>query len=64
MYVSQTRHFSILTNHVYSCKRKKEEISLSPMTKALIPTEMSKGQIDHTKNGLQTVRLHSDYGST
>ena len=31
-------------------KRKKEEIWLSPMTKAPTPTEMSKGQSDNTNN--------------
>ena len=30
--------------------RKKEDIWFSSMTKALIPTEMSKEQIDNTKN--------------
>ena len=29
---------------------KKEEIRLSPMTKAPTPTEMSKGQSDNTNN--------------
>ena len=31
-------------------KDKKEEIWLSPMTKAPTPTEMSKGQSDNTNN--------------
>ena len=31
-------------------KEKKEEIWLSPMTKAHTPTEMSKGQSDQTNN--------------
>ena len=31
-------------------KDEKEEIWPSPMTKALIPTEMSKGQSDNTNN--------------
>ena len=31
-------------------KEKKEEIRLSPMTKAPTPTEMSKGQSDNTNN--------------
>ena len=31
-------------------KEKKEEIWLSPMTKAPTPTEMSKGQTDNTNN--------------
>ena len=33
-----------------SSKKKKEEIWLSPMTKAPTPTEMSKGQNDNTNN--------------
>ena len=36
------------TNTIY--KEKKEEIWLSPMTKAPTPTEMSKGQGDNTNN--------------
>ena len=36
-------------NRVYY-KDKKEEIRLSPMTKAPKPTEMSKGQSDNTNN--------------
>ena len=41
---------------LYACiyygmyKEKKEEIWLSPMTKAPTPTEMSKGQSDKTNN--------------
>ena len=31
-------------------QEKKEEIWLSPMTKAPTPTEMSKGQSDNTNN--------------
>ena len=31
-------------------EEKKEEIWLSPMTKAPTPTEMSKGQSDNTNN--------------
>ena len=31
-------------------ERKKEEIWLSPMTKAPIPTELCKGQSDNTNN--------------
>ena len=31
-------------------QEKKEEIWLGPMTKAIIPTEMSNGQSDSTKN--------------
>ena len=33
-----------------SLEHKKEEIWLSPMTKAPKPTEMSKGQSDNTNN--------------
>ena len=33
-----------------SCKDKKEEIWLIPMTKASTPTEMSKGQSDNRNN--------------
>ena len=32
------------------CEEKKEEIWLSPMTKAPTPTEISKGQSDNTNN--------------
>ena len=35
---------------LWSVKRKKEEIWLSPIAEAVIPTEMSKGQSDNTKN--------------
>ena len=35
---------------IKSWKEKKEEIWLSPMTKAPTPTEMSKGQSDNTNN--------------
>ena len=34
----------------HGIKEKKEEIWLSPMTKAPTPTEMSKGQSDNTNN--------------
>ena len=37
-----------MTNYVF-CE-KKEEIWLSPMTKAPTPTEMSKGKSDNTNN--------------
>ena len=37
-------------NRSHVSHEKKEEIWLSPMTKAPTPTEMSKGQIDDTKN--------------
>ena len=36
-------------------KRKKEEIGLSPMTKALTPTEKSKKQRDNTKKCHQNI---------
>ena len=35
---------------LYMYKENKEEIWLSPMTKAPTPTEMSKGQSDNTNN--------------
>ena len=44
---------------------KKEEIWLSPMTKAHTPTEMSKGQIDNTNNATKSLikqRLRTDFG--
>ena len=40
--------FLVVTLFLY--KEKKEEIWLSPMTKAPTPTEMSKGQSDNTNN--------------
>ena len=43
-----------------------EEISLSPLTKALTPAEMSKGQSDNTNNATKssiTQRLRTDLGS-
>ena len=46
-------------------KREKEEIGLSPMTTALIPTEMSKGESDNKNNAtksLITQRLQTDLG--
>ena len=46
---------------------KKEEIWLSPMTKAPIPTEMSKGQRDNTKTSPKssiTQRLWTDSGQS
>ena len=44
---------------------KKEEIWLSPMTKAPTPTEMSKGQSDNTNNATKSSikqRLRTDLG--
>ena len=38
-----------LLQYIFNQDRK-EEIWLSPMTKAPIPTEMSKGQSDNTNN--------------
>ena len=48
----QTLNFSAMFWNVtvYQSKDKKEEIWLSPMTKAPTPTEMSKGQSDNTNN--------------
>ena len=46
-------------------KEKKEEIWLSPMTKAPTPTEMSKGQSDNTNNATKNSikqRLRTDLG--
>ena len=47
------------------CKRKKEEIWISPTTKAPIPTEISKGQRDNTNTSPKssiTQRLWTDLG--
>ena len=44
-------------------QEKKEEIWLSPMTKAPTPTEKSKKQRDNTKPH-QKRRLHNDCGPT
>ena len=46
-------------------EEKKEEIWLSPMTKAPTPTEMSKGQSDNTNNATKSSikqRLRTDLG--
>ena len=43
--------------------RKQEEICISPLAKALIPTEMPKGNMT-TQRRNQKVRLHSDCGQT
>ena len=46
-------------------ERKKEEVRLSPMTKAFIPTEMSNGQSDNTKTSPKssiTQRLRTNLG--
>ena len=40
----------LLLIQMNTIKGKKEEIWLSPMTKAPTPTEMSKGQSDNTNN--------------
>ena len=45
--VRQTCSVFIVFNYL---EEKKEEIWLSPMTKAPTPTEMSKGQSDNTNN--------------
>ena len=50
-------------NHLL--EEKKEEIWLSPMTKAPTPTEMSKGQTDNTNNATKSSikqRLRTDLG--
>ena len=39
-----------IKNSITWYQEKKEEIWLSPMTKAPAPTEMSKGQSDNTNN--------------
>ena len=53
-----------LTRHFEDSKEKREEIWLSPMTKAITPTEKkSKMQRDNTKTP-QKLRLHNDYGPT
>ena len=49
--------------HRYKIPWEKEEIRLSPMTKAHTPTEMSNGQNDNTNNA-KKVRLHSGCGLT
>ena len=43
-------HKNKMTLECYRYQEKKEEIWLSPMTKAPTPTEMSKGQSDNTNN--------------
>ena len=52
--------FSVVAIHI-SFIEKKEEIGLSPMTKAPTPTEMSKGQ---HKQRNKKVRLNSGCGPT
>ena len=47
----------------FHIQTKKEEIWLSPMTKAPTPTEMSKGQWQH-KQRHKKVRLNSGCGPT
>ena len=47
------------------CWKKKEEVWLSPMTKAPTPAEMTKGQSDNTNNATKssiTQRLRADLG--
>ena len=45
------KYFIVRRNMTQNFKKeKKEEIWLSPMTKAPTPTEMSKGQSDNTNN--------------
>ena len=43
-------YFEYCINMQIQVQEKKEEIWLSPMTKAPTPTEMSKGQSDNTNN--------------
>ena len=52
-----------LLQYIYN-QEKKEEIWLSPMTKAPTPTEMSKGQSDKHKQRHKKVRLNSGCGPT
>ena len=40
----------LISDIYFHITEKKEEIWLSPMTKAPTPTEMSKGQSDNTNN--------------
>ena len=59
--------FAIYANEssVEYCKEKKKEIRLSPMTKALSPTEKLKKQRDNTKTPPKTSitqRLRTDLG--
>ena len=51
--------------NLYKKEEKKEEIWLSPMTKAPTPAKMSKGQSDNTNNATKTSiiqRLRTDLG--
>ena len=57
------KRIMILTQSMY--KEKREEIGLSPMTKALTPTSKFKKQRDNTKTPLKTSitqRLRTDLG--
>ena len=50
-----TVHHATLRSHAKAfITRQKEEIWLSPMTKAPTPTEMSRGQSDNTNNATKT----------
>ena len=58
-------YFSYITVELPCRQDKKEEIWLSPMTKAPTPTEMSKGQSDNTNNATKSSikqRLRTDLG--
>ena len=48
--IDARRFICMMAVRLNSCQEKKEEIWLSPMTKAPTPTEMSKGQSDNTNN--------------
>ena len=52
---------SSLKRFINKHKEKKEEIWLSPMTKAPTPTEMSKGQSDNTNNATKTFDFSSSW---
>ena len=51
---SQYRDAGVICGKCY--REKREEIWLSPMTKAPTPTEMSKGQSDNTEDSLADCR--------
>ena len=58
-------HIRITFQDIVMDKEKKEEIWLSPMTKAPSPAEMSKGQSDVTNNATKSSiaqRLRTDLG--
>ena len=55
--------YAYAVGYILSIKIKKEEIWISPMTKAPSLTEKSKKQRDNTKTRPKH-RLHNDYGLT